>query len=145
MAEAGQSPYYVVLEPAPTSRDPSGTEYRGIYDSSSKSSALLRLAVEGDVPGIPGRSWDIHPESSGRKEFFCCLAAAQEFYRVVNGHPARLHFKTRRSCSTERSTCTACAARLRNVRRALWSEEAERNRRAAEEAEGGRGNPNEGA
>ena len=119
MAEAGEPPYYVVLKQAPTSRDPTGTAYRGVYDCSSESLALLRHAVEGDVRGKPGRAWDIHSESSG-KESFCHLATAQEFYLAVNGHPARIHFPTRRSCSVRAAsvTCTVCAARLRDLRRA---------------------------
>ena len=113
----GQAPYYVVFKQAPTTRDHTGPARRGIYDSSRESFARLRDAVEGDVCGIPGRAWDIHPKSSG-KDMFCCLEVAHEFYRVVNGHPARLHFSLRRPCSTDLSGCTSCATRLCNLRNA---------------------------
>ena len=54
----GHAPYYVVLKQAPTIRDATGIAYTGIYDSSSGSRARLRHAVEGDIPGRAGRSWD---------------------------------------------------------------------------------------
>ena len=61
----GHAPYYVVFKHAPTRRDAAGIAYNGIYDRSSASRAILRHAVEGDIPGLAGRAKE---EEAGSEE-----------------------------------------------------------------------------